>query len=151
MLKKILNEKTCANCQICCSFVKADAWETPVFYEEELDYNKDWFKKYGKCSHTLKFDFKDDKEIKLCPYLNQKSGCTLSEEEKPFDCKIWPLRLMKTDDKVVIALSPICPGLPVSKIEEIRKLLDEGLRDKIMEKAKVPDLVKEYEKNWTIL
>jgi hypothetical protein len=31
MLKKILNPKSCEKCQICCSFVETDAWETPVF------------------------------------------------------------------------------------------------------------------------
>ncbi len=87
----------------------------------------------------------------MCPYLNPKSGCTLDSNDKPFDCKIWPLRLMRNGDEIVIALSPICPALPISKREEIVELLDSGLRKEILKHVDESDLIKEYRSDWTIL
>lgn len=145
MLKSILSPNTCAKCRICCSFVSADAWETPVFTSNSIDYNKKWFKRYGNKSHTLHFFFENDTEIKLCPYLDENSGCVLSEEDKPFDCKIWPIRVMRKDDKIIIALAKICKGIGVGDIEKVKNLLEESLYDKILKEIKIhPDIVKEY-------
>lgn len=151
MLKKILDKSTCAKCRICCSFIKADAWETPVFTKTDFDYSKKWFKKYGCNSHTLKLDFKDETEIKLCPYLDENTGCTLSEADKPFDCKIWPLRLMKKNDRLVIALAPICKGLGIKDIKKINTLLDSGLYEEIMKHAEEADIIKEYDEDYILI
>lgn len=151
MLKKILDKSTCAKCRLCCSFVKSDAWETPVFTKTDFDYNENWFKKYGYNSHTLKLEFKDDAEIKLCPYLNENTGCTLSEADKPFDCKIWPLRLMKKNGRLVIALAPICKGLGEKDITKINELLDSGLYEEIMKHAGEADIIKEYNEEYILI
>ena len=36
MLSNVLEKETCANCRICCSFVRDDVWEAPVFRAEEV-------------------------------------------------------------------------------------------------------------------
>lgn len=150
MLKEILDKNTCAACRICCSFVEADAWETPVFTSAKIDYNNPWFKCIGKNSHTLKFFFENDKEIKLCPYLDEKTGCTLKGEEKPVDCKMWPLRVMKKKGELYITLAPICKGVTAEHIPKLKEMLDNGLREEIM-KNLVDDMVKEYEEEYIII
>lgn len=150
MLKEILDKSTCSKCRICCSFVKDDAWETPVFTSEKIDYKKPWFKCIGENSHTLKFSFKDEKEIKLCPYLDENTGCILKEDEKPVDCKMWPLRVMKKDGDLYLTLAPFCKGITVEHIPKIKNMLDNGLREKIRENL-VNDMIKEYEKEYIII
>ena len=151
MLGSILNKSTCAECRICCSFVESDAWETPIFTNNDFDYNEEWFNMYGERSHTLSFSFKHDREIKLCPYLHEKTGCSLKDKDKPFDCKKWPLRLMRKEGEIVIALSPICKGLGVKDIPKIKELLNNGLRESIMTHAGESDLIKDYREDWIVL
>ena len=40
MLHNVLTHETCAKCRICCSFVKEDAWESPLFSKYEKNVNK---------------------------------------------------------------------------------------------------------------
>ena len=37
MLHNVLTHETCAKCRICCSFVKEDAWESPLFSKEDME------------------------------------------------------------------------------------------------------------------
>lgn len=150
MIKEILDNSTCAKCRICCSFVEDDAWETPVFTSTKIDYNKSWFKCIGNGSHTLKLSFADEKEIKLCPYLDENVGCTLNEDDKPIDCKMWPLRVMRKEDNIYLTLAPFCKGLSSKDISEVKRLLDNGLRQRIREVI-VDDLVKEYDESYIII
>ena len=149
MLKKILKEDVCAKCRICCSFVESDSWETPVFTSDNIVYDKN-FKEYGKY-HTLNFHFKDDKQILLCPKLDENTGCVLNDEDKPFDCKIWPLRIMKMNDKIVLALAKVCNELKIEKKEKIIEILDEGLRNEILKRIEDEDMVKEYDSSYDII
>lgn len=149
MLSKILNNKACAKCRICCSFVEADVWETPVFTSDNIFYDEN-FKEYGKY-HTLNFKFKDNKEILLCPMLDEGSGCMLSSNDKPFDCKIWPLRIMRMNGQIVLAIANICKELSIDDKEKIVEVLDEGLRKEILHRIEDEDIVKEYDSSYDII
>lgn len=201
MLSKILSKETCAGCKFCCSFRRCSLWETPLFPEETVKrlggrFNiekRDGYS-YGKMDFSESYTTDNPEEEAACQYLNPQSGCTLSYEDKPFDCKIWPLRIMRkknsdehragggeecrigggeecraggerradvecrtcgerrSDGKLVVALTPTCPAINKVDIEEVRKLVADGLGNVIYEYAKEhPYIIKEYRDNFPIL
>lgn len=116
MLKSVLKGEQCASCKICCSFVRNDVWEAPEFTKDRLNENA----------------FKDEDEILFCPALDRSKGCTLGED-KPFDCKIWPLRPFMIDGKLKIGVANICPAFKPETDYRLKELLENGLYDTIVE------------------
>lgn len=120
MLHNVLTHETCAKCRICCSFVKEDAWESPLFSKEDMERIKkagileDCFDKVckdGREVYMAHYEFHDEKEILLCPCLDEKKGCILGSE-KPFECSIWPIRIFcrEDDEGYYLGLAGICPA-----------------------------------------
>lgn len=167
MLSKILSKETCAGCKFCCSFRRCSLWETPLFPEDTakklggrfLMEQKDGYS-YGRMDFSGKYNSNDPEEEAACEYLDPNKGCVLSDEDKPFDCKIWPLRIMKKKasdeqnggERLVIALTPTCPAVNKVDIDEVRKLVAEELGSIIYKYAKEhPYIVKEYREGFPIL
>lgn len=164
MLSKVLKKETCAQCRFCCSFRRCSLWETPLFSKEVMDLLKQRkceaaFKKqifldveYGQMDLTGKYKTQDSKEEASCDFLDVQKGCMLSDEEKPFDCKIWPLRIMNKEGKCVIALTPTCPAINKIPLENMKSLAEDGLGEKIYEYAKEhPYIIKEYKEGFPVL
>jgi len=166
MLSKILSKSDCASCRFCCSFRKSSLWETPIFTKENIDaINNDPKSNAGSLKTFSYFDqiyagydlyndyLTDDpsEEVK-CPYLSS-SGCILDQDEKPWDCKIWPLRVMrKNDGTIVIALTPTCPSINKQPLTRISDLTNTELSDQLFEYANEhPYLIKEYHEGFPIL
>lgn len=152
MLSKVLDKKTCAKCRFCCVFEKADSWEIPVISEKlakELESKGiKTVKKDGCYKYDLQFV---GSEIKSCPFLDEEKGCILGEQDKPFDCKIWPLRVMKKGDKKVLAIAETCPNLSEKKAELI-KLINQELLKEIKEYiSKNPYLINELKEDYEVL
>ncbi len=161
MLSKILSKSDCASCKFCCSFRRQSLWETPVFTLEQKEnlekkYPSAKFKKIGK-SFTVNLDdsYKTDnpKEESPCPFLNADTGCVLSQEEKPFDCSIWPFRACKKDGDLKVMLENTCQAINKVPYAKIRALIvDDGLGKKILEQArKNPDTLKDYSQEYMII
>lgn len=145
MLTEILSRESCAECKVCCVFDREDCWEMPLIKPDlaaaiEKDYPGVKMKKTGVCN-VFEPDFGED-GLASCPMLTEK-GCKLGEN-KPFDCRIWPFRIMKRDKLLLLTLSPVCEtvsNLPVSKISEFAGKIS----DKIFEEAKSnPEMIKDY-------
>ena len=84
--------------------------------------------------------------------MDYKKGCSLDATEKPFDCKIWPLRLMKKNNHLVIALTPTCPAINKIAIEELKTFTKENLSETLFDYArKNPFIIKAYKENFPIL
>ena len=84
--------------------------------------------------------------------LDVHKGCILSDEDKPFDCKIWPLRIMRKDEKLVIAFTPTCAALGTTPSEDMVKLVKEGIGDKIYEYASEhPFIIKDYKEGFPVI
>lgn len=164
MLSGILKKEDCASCRFCCSFRRTSLWEVPVFTKDNIEaikHNPDLDSSvlnvnescgFIKAKFDLSGNYKTDDALEEapCPYLG-KSGCVLSDEEKPWDCKIWPLRVMKKENDNIIALTPTCPSINKLDIETVRTYVD-GIRDDILEYAKEhPFLVKDYRADFPIL
>ncbi len=155
MLTEILSREECAKCRICCCFDSYDIWEAPVVSKELADvivkeHKPDLeFVPKGD-SFVMKMDREENEDLYYCSVLDHSKGCLLGTG-KPFDCSIWPLRVMRFEGKRVIALSPVCPVVikkPVSEVVALAK----KLQSKIFSEAdKNPDLVKNYEVGYVIL
>ncbi|MGN0676127.1 MAG: hypothetical protein ACI4K5_00095 [Ruminococcus sp.] len=154
MLKKILDKKTCAECRLCCIFDHYDIWETPVFDEDtrnklESLADAEFIQKDG--GYIFKAEKFDDEGLFTCPALDPGKGCILGDE-KPFDCRIWPYRIMKIGDKRVISIASICEAMYSKPLSELVEFLKDGLADKIFSYADShPEIVKPYDNSYPIL
>lgn len=161
MLSRILSPEQCAECRFCCSFIRTSTWETPLFTEEQIHKLQE---EYGNIKTKLvntmyTLDLADsyvtdlENEEAACPFLNAETGCILPDKNKPFDCKIWPLRIMHKDKELVIALTPTCPSinkLPLDKVKHL--VIEEGLGTLIYRQAEImPEIIKDYKENYPIL
>ena len=175
MLSKILFRKTCAACKFCCSFRRQSLWETPLFPPEvaeklsrENEYGvmgkftpiqeargiRDTREAQKAYRLVLENNYRtDDPEEEVpCTFLDPQKGCILKGEDKPFDCSIWPLRIMNKDGKLVIALTPTCSAIGAEPSKALVELVQGGLGEKIFEYAKShPYIIKEYKEGFPII
>ncbi len=163
MLSKVLAKESCAKCRFCCSFRRQSLWETPLFpldtvqrlEKEGISFQREEKENAGYGRMELEGNYKtnDPQEEAACLFLDPNRGCVLKEEDKPFDCKIWPLRIMKRKDgSFVIALTPTCPSINEKPLEEMKALVDSGLGEQIFQYAKEhPFIVKEYRADFPVL
>lgn len=154
MLKKILKGSSCAECRLCCIFDRYDVWETPVFTPEIRD-------KILEVKPATKFISKDngyifrveefsDEGLFSCPALTE-NGCILSDG-KPFDCRIWPYRIMNISGRRAITIASICDELYNRPLSQLVDFLKEGLADEIFRYADShPEIVKPYYEGYPVL
>lgn len=167
MLSSILAKSDCAACKFCCSFRRTSLWETPVFPAADLDQmqalNPDAkFRPAGTSGNSYTFDLRssyhteDPAEEAPCPFLDPAHGCTLPQDLKPFECKIWPLRAVRTpksgspsadsetSESLAVALTPTCPAINKVPLARVRDLAASGLGQQILDyAAQHPDIIKE--------
>ncbi len=154
MLKKLLSREECANCKICCSFDDYDIWETPII-DEELKVNvlklnpEQKFVAKGNSS-ILRMEKDTEEDLYFCSVLDRQKGCLLGDE-KPFDCRIWPFRVMRLDQRLVITLSPVCPVVQTRPLSLIKEVCDELAPIIYAQAQKNPDIVKNYIENFPII
>ena len=165
MLSPVLSKNDCSSCRFCCSFRRQSLWETPVFYEEELTKIRELFpavkfhetagissaeNKAKSFTFDISNQYKTDnpEEEATCPFLNPSTGCILPAELKPFDCKIWPLRVVKLpsdNNQPAVVLTPTCPAINKVPFEKIEELAAGGLGKSILDyAASHPQMIKEY-------
>lgn len=196
MLSSILAKSDCATCKFCCSFRRTSLWETPVFPAADLPklqaLNPDAkFRPAGNpgaenagnsttpdqqpaSPSSYTFDLRssyhtdDPAEEAPCPFLDPARGCTLPQDLKPFECKIWPLRAVRTPQSVSsaanpetpeksasphtpatstisVALTPTCPAINKVPLDRVRDLAASGLGQQILDyAANHPDIIKDF-------
>ena len=158
MLSSILSRHQCAACKFCCSFRRQSLWETPLFPPEVVE-KLSKPNEYGvvgefRDSQIILGGYRtDDPEEEVpCTFLDPHRGCILKWEDKPFDCSIWPLRIMDKGGKLVIALTPTCHAIGAVPNQALVNLVENGLGDKIFEYAKThPEIIKEYREGFPII
>lgn len=161
MLTKILSKETCKNCKFCCNFKRESLWETPLFSYTQKEilkekYPQAKFKMNKDCSFTIDLDslYKTEQteEEAVCWFLNAENGCSLTNGDKPFDCSIWPFRLMKKENQLVIALTPTCPAVNKIPLDALKKFVIENLATKIFEYGQQnPFVIKEYKDGFPVI
>jgi Fe-S-cluster containining protein len=106
----------------------------------------------GQMDLNYKYKTDDPQEEAACEFLDPQKGCTLSADDKPFDCKIWPLRIMRKDGRLVIALTPTCPAINEVGEQRMRELVHDGLGTTIRDYAAAhPFIIKDYKDGFLVL
>lgn len=116
MLTHIFTPTQCANCKLCCNFHRDSAWETPALESQQISLLQSKgtpleIRPDGSCSFHLSFLTNLADEVCNCPVLDTQNGCTLPRKQRPFECRIWPLRLMNDGNQLVLGLYTQCPAL----------------------------------------
>lgn len=155
MLRKLLSPDECAKCKLCCTFDSYDLWETPVISRDKANQILQEFnpeQKFIKRDEhfLLKMEKEPGADLYYCSLLDHEKGCTLGSE-KPFDCKIWPFRIMALNGTKVITLSPVCPVVNTRSIEKISEVCKEIAPGIFEEAARHPEYVKPYLKGYPII
>lgn len=154
MLKKILTPSDCADCQWCCQFDESDIWEMPFLTDKDTlriteMCDRACFNPRGE-GFGFKAEINPETGLAACPALTE-NGCALGEE-KPFDCRIWPFRVMKIADRNAITLSTGCPEISGMSVSDIMYFLDGGFAEKVFAYAREnPDAVHDYHDGYVVL
>ena len=141
MLTRIFTPESCAQCRLCCNFHRRTAWETPALEPEAVDRLRKMnvpLTKHANGADTIALPFKTDnpEEVALCPLLNPARGCTLPRAERPFECRIWPLRLMHdADGSLLIGCYDACPALTPAVRENLHAFATGDLLPQLLQFA----------------
>ncbi len=155
MIRSLLSPQECADCKLCCSFDSSDIWEAPVIDGEKARLITSRYKEdqqfIDRGTHcVLKMEKQEDSDLYYCTMLDHAKGCIMGSE-KPFDCKIWPFRIMELNGMRVITLSPVCPIVNTRPIEQIKKTCGEIADTVFAEAEKHPEYVKPYIDGYPII
>ena len=154
MLKEIFTPAVCAQCRLCCNFHKESAWESPFLPEDlalKMSSEGAEVKKRAQGGWSFVYHFIDS-EARNCPRLDIHSGCMMSEEEKPFECKIWPLRIMKKENRLTVGKYRGCPGIQGEAGKRLDLLVGTRLLKTLLDfAAKNPDAVRPFSSEYDIL
>ena len=155
MLTKLLSREECAKCRLCCCFDSYDLWETPVINQETHDRILKDFKPDQKFlelgeHYLLKMEKEPDRDLYYCSLLDHDKGCLMGTQ-KPFDCRIWPFRIMALDGRRVIVLSTVCPVVQTRPLSEIQSLAKELAAAIFRYADENPFAVKKYIEGYPIM
>lgn len=154
MLKEIFSPAVCAECKLCCNFHRESAWESPFLPEELAHRMKEQgieVQKREQGGWSFVYHFSGS-EARNCPKLNVLSGCQLSENDKPFECKIWPLRIMKKENRLTIGKYRNCPGIQGEAGRKLDQFVKEKLLNTLLDFIKKnPDAIRPFSPEYIIL
>lgn len=155
MLSKILSKEDCAKCRICCCFDSSDIWEAPIITKTKAAeilsrYNHEQkFREKDDC-YVLDMKKEESEDLYYCSMLDREKGCVMNDD-KPFDCQIWPFRVMDLNGTKVITISPVCPVVKTRSLEEL-SIFAKELAPLIFQQAeKNPIMIKPYINDYPIL
>ena len=155
MLEHILSKEECAACRLCCKFDSYDLWQTPVIsqslasrilqeYSPEIRFIR-------RDEHFLmKMTREPEADLYYCPLLDHERGCIMGDD-KPFDCEIFPFRVMNLNGTLVLTLSPECPVVNSKCFDDVCKAALETAGYAFECAHDSPELVKPYIEHYPIL
>jgi Fe-S-cluster containining protein len=111
MIKQIVPQEVCLQCQGCCRFKKADSVWSPCLLDEEIQDLLD--KKIPPALISL------DKRLLpipspqgegfVCPFLEVKDNKCKIYDFRPFECQLYPFLINLRGGKVILTLDLNCP------------------------------------------
>ncbi len=157
MLTPLLSPLVCASCRLCCNFVEESRWETPALEPECAARLRSMGvslveRPEGGETIALCRDAAHPEQAVDCPLLDPACGCTLPRAQRPLECRLWPLRLMRDEaGHPVVAYYAGCPGLQAAPHEELVALA-QSLRPLFLRRlAEFPESVRPMHPNYTIV
>ncbi len=157
MLTGIFSPNQCAQCKLCCNFHRSSAWETPALEPAQVFLMHELCvplveRQDGTTSFFLDFRSEDSDEVANCPMLNPDTGCTLPRDERPFECRIWPVRVMRDSSTIVIGIYRACPAVSADCFEKLKRHTLDNLLPYILAYAKRnPRAVREFNTAYQII
>jgi hypothetical protein len=156
-LAHLITPKDCADCKLCCWFSNYEIWETPAIDDDLKAFISEKFPETRFTEHSGYSQFVLDPlrtdssgEFYACPMLTE-TGCALGSD-KPFECAVWPYRLMRLDGKFVISVSALCKPMMRNSLEKITDTLQDGLETALINNAvKNPAMIKKYTDGYPII
>lgn len=158
MLTAILSKEDCAKCKFCCTFRRESVWETPKIPQDVVARHPEqaqWLADsggYARMRLEEKYRTENPEEEVPCLFLNSRTGCVLPEEEKPFECKIWPFRVMHKDGVTVLALASGCPVVNKLDVGVVKDFLTSEflavIKDEVRKKS---FLLEEYRNSYRVV
>ena len=153
MLSQFISGSVCAECRFCCRFSPQSIWEMPLFPAETMEAVRAkaagpvTFVREGDC---FRIDAGKVCGEYMCPFLDVRSGCVLDAETKPFDCRIWPLRVMRVRGEPAVCLTPTCPQVSMTEtfVSHVRRHL---AADLFAYAQAHPFVIKEYRENFPLI
>jgi hypothetical protein len=158
MLKEVLSPDDCAVCGFCCSFRRQSLNLTPCFAKETLGeirrlYPEARFRDLPNGAVTIdisdNYRTNDSEEEALCPF--NRKGCILPGHLKPFDCELWPFRLMRGEDCLMLALVPTCPHIKKNDGEKLRAAALSAAKAAVKYAETVPEIVIDYRADYEVI
>ncbi|MBQ3919019.1 MAG: hypothetical protein II695_05045 [Oscillospiraceae bacterium] len=124
---RYLTPTDCAECRQCCVFDRYGLWDTPVITEENaqaIRAMRDDIHFIGRpdAGYIFNMGQYESGDMCRCPALGAH-GCTL-DENKPFDCQIWPYMAVRHEGKIYAAVSELCPVYSRIPIDALRDEAD---------------------------
>ena len=138
MLGELLSKEECAQCRLCCTFDSYDLLDTPLI-------TPDMRERIAAVLPQQRFITKGS-----CSLLDKSRGCILGDG-KPFECRIWPLRVMIKNGVRVIALSTVCPVVSKKPPELISEVCRRIAPEIFCYADRYPELVKPYNEGFPII
>jgi hypothetical protein len=164
-LNELVTADDCKTCRLCCWFTKYDLWETPVITDDLRGYIEENYpdvrfitKDNGGNLFVMTESEQHDEPLSElfddrrynCPMLGD-CGCILGDK-KPFECAIWPFRIMSQNGQWLISISSLCKPACEKSLQSMLDLLDNGLAAEISSfAADNPCIVKNYNDGYPIL
>ncbi len=157
MLTSLLPPSACASCRLCCNFMPESVWESPALEPDCAERLRQMglplvHRPEGGETLELVFHAACPQQAALCPLLDVASGCRLPREQRPLECRLWPLRLMREESgRVVVACYRSCPGL-ASVSHEALVAFAEGLLLLFRERAAAfPESIRPLHAHYAVL
>ncbi|MCL1789304.1 MAG: hypothetical protein FWG33_03020 [Oscillospiraceae bacterium] len=126
MIQKLLPPEKCAECKGCCFFDKEDDWEIP-----------------GSVTAVSK------NGMLVCDFLSE-DGCSL-KSNKPLECSLYPLRIMRFCEREVLALCRYCKIVTKLPLSSILDFTETQCGELFTLADQHPEIVKEYNREYIIL
>ena len=150
----LLTRRECAACRECCVFESYDLYDTPTVTDEVMErvLSLDPTVRFAEVGGRRLFimEREKDSDVHFCPMLDREHGCRLGAE-KPFECRMFPFRLMELDGRRAVTVSPACPAV---RRKPFGALLAEARRLApviFAEADKYPRLVRKYAPGYPVL
>ena len=152
--ESLLTRGECAACRECCVFESYDLYDTPTVTDEVMERARtiDPSVRFAETEGRRLFMMKGgaDSELRFCPMLDPERGCRLGEH-KPFECAVFPFRLMELDGRRAVTVSPVCP---VVRGKPFGALLGEAKRLAPLmfaEADRCPQMIRKYAPGYPVL
>ncbi|MHC9061522.1 phosphatidylglycerol lysyltransferase domain-containing protein [Nitrospira sp. CMX1] len=114
-LPQVVPGSACFRCDVCCRFPEADSFLRPYFTDHEITQAvahglpSAWFP--NKSGSQINLVKSSDGEGYLCPAFDAQSGRCGMYEQRPLDCRLYPLALMwdESGQDVLLGWDTKCP------------------------------------------